>query len=242
MIKRFKIFSNSDLIHGYSTRVGGVSPVPFESLNLGKKTRDDSVNVEKNRDIFFGALGIDKTHCVFPGQVHSDTIQIVNKAGIVKNCDALITREKNLFLTIQTADCFPVFLYDPRNKIAAIVHSGWRGTARNIVGKTIMKMDGNPSVMLAGIGPGVQQSCYQVDDKTAAHFDRKYLQPDGESHFKLDILAAIIDQITAAGVPAGNIEADRDCTHCRSDLYYSYRRDGENSGRMMGVIGIRENE
>ena len=239
MIKKFKIFSGYDLIHGYSTRLGGVSAAPFDSLNLGKNTADNPHSVEKNRAIFFNALGIDKKRCVFPAQVHSAAIQTVNRPGIVKECDALITAEKNLFLTIQTADCFPVFLYDFQNKIAAIVHSGWRGTAQNIVGKTIEKMSGNPAKMVAAVGPGVQQACYQVDEKTAAHFAEKYLLPDGAAHFKLDILAAIIDQITESGVARENIEADRDCTHCRADLYYSYRRDGENSGRMMGVIGIR---
>ncbi len=240
MRKKFNIFSSSRLIHGYSTRIGGVSLTPFNSLNLGINTKDDPQNVKKNRTIFFKSLNIDQSRCVFPGQVHSDNIQIVSKAGIVNNCDALITYEKNLFLTIQTADCFPVFLFDPINEIIALVHSGWRGTAQNIVGKTIDKMKCNTNNLLAAIGPGIQQSCYQVNKKTADNFASKYLITDGKDHYKLNILAAIYDQIREKDVHAENIEADSDCTHCRSDLYYSYRRDGEDSGRMMGIIGMTD--
>ncbi len=239
MYKTFSIFPDNSLVHAYSTRKGGVSPAPFDSLNLGKNTKDDPLNVDRNRGIFFDALNIDKQRCVFPSQVHSANIEIVDKPGIVSNCDALITREKNLYLTIQTADCFPVFIYDPVNETAALAHSGWRGTAQNIAGKTIMKMNGNPADMLAAIAPGIRQSCYQVDDKTAAYFDQKYLQPDGDGHFKLDVLSAIRDQLIEAGLAPQNIETDIDCTHCRSDLYYSYRRDGDNSGRMMSVIGMK---
>ena len=238
MIKKFNIFSSSRLIHGYSTRTGGVSLTPFASLNLGINTKDDLQNVKKNRTIFFKSLNISQNRCVFPGQVHSDNIQIVSEAGIVNNCDALITDKKNFFLTIQTADCFPVFLFDPINEIIAIVHSGWRGTVQNIVGKTIDKMECNTDNLLAAIGPGIQQSCYQVDEKTASNFSSKYLRMDGSNHYKLNILSAICDQIREKGVPAENIEADSDCTHCRNDLYYSYRRDGEDSGRMMGIIGM----
>jgi len=111
MYKTFKIFPKSALLHAYSTRKGGISPSPFDSLNLGKNTADDPANVDENRRLFFTALNVDIRRCVFPQQVHSANVKIVNEAGLVKNCDALITREKNLFLTIQTADCFPVFLY-----------------------------------------------------------------------------------------------------------------------------------
>ncbi len=238
LIKKFRLFSPNGLIHGYSTRLGGVSSTPYDSLNLGKNTNDNPADVDKNRSIFFNALNIDISRCVFPQQVHSDVVVTVDRPGIVEKCDALITREKNLFLTIQTADCFPIFLYDNLNEIVAIVHSGWRGTAKNIVKKTIKQMAANPLHIRAAIGPGVQQSCYQVDEKTAAHFNRKYLIPDGNTHFKLDIQDAIYDQIIAAGVIRENIATDTSCTHCRSDLYYSYRRDGENSGRMMSVIGM----
>lgn len=246
VIKTFQIFNGfRELLHGFSTRRGGFSKPPFHALNLGLSTPDDPETVKKNRDLFFNALKLPKKNLVFPQQTHSANVQIVNQPGIVLDCDALITNQTNLFLTVQTADCFPVFIFDPIKKVVALVHSGWRGTAQNIVGRTIQKMEETfgckTEHLLVAIGPGVQQSCYQVDDKTARHFEQRFLQPDGPGHFKLDVQGKIIAQLKECKVPENQIEWDKQCTHCAVDDYYSYRRDGLNSGRMMGIIGIIEN-
>ncbi len=243
-IKHYSIFSSfPKLVHGFSTRIGGISLPPFDSLNLGLSTKDDREAVLENRRRFFKALRIASERVVYPQQVHDDTIQTVTQPGIVAECDALITNRTNLFLSIQTADCFPIFLYDSHEQAVAIVHSGWRGTARNIAGKTIRKLkqtfNVRPQNLLVAIGPGVQKSCYQVDDSVIPYFDPDFYEEDGPGHYLLDLQGAIRQQILSEGVPGGQIEVDPDCTHCRSDLYYSYRRDGEHSGRMMGIIGIR---
>ncbi len=240
----FRIFEGfPELVHGFSTRKGGVSKPPFDALNLGLSTGDNPRVVEQNRERYFNALGIVRERVVFPQQVHSADVQIVTAPGIVEQCDALITQKTNLFLSIQTADCFPVFLFHPQTRTVAIVHSGWRGTAQNIVGKAVRLMReklGVPSAeLLVAIGPGVQQSCYQVDQKTAEHFLPQYLLPDGPGHFKLDVQGAIVYQLKEVGIPEGNIEMDQRCTHCEATLFYSYRRDGQKSGRMMGIIGLK---
>ncbi len=242
----FSLFQNQPrLVQAFSTRKGGVSFPPYGALNLGLHTGDKRENVYKNRALYFEALHIPQDKLVFPEQVHSDCVKVVDKPGKVSRCDALIARNSNLFLTIQTADCFPVFLYDPQARVVGIIHSGWRGTARNIVGKTIALMESecnvNPERIIAAIGPGVQQSCYQVDDQTASHFNERDLVPDGIGHFKLDVQGAIVRQLQNAGVADERMERDTTCTHCETDLYYSYRRDGHQSGRMMGVIGMVEN-
>ncbi len=238
---RFKTHSN--LLQINSTRVGGSSTEPYHFLNLGMHSGDDRQTVHKNRTHFFNILAIPENRLVFPEQVHSDNVIWVQDPGIVRDCDALVTNVPNLFLTIQTADCFPVFLFDPMRQVIAIIHSGWRGTAKNIVQKAIRLMSENgnslPEDILAGIGPGIQQSCYQVDEKTSSHFDTTYLIPDGPGHFKLDVQGAILDQLLDAEIKWDNIEVDSTCTHCAKGLYYSYRRDGQRSGRMMGVIGFR---
>ncbi len=237
--------NNSGLIQAFSTRKGGFSQVPFDTLNLGLHTKDDRENVLKNRALYFDVLGIPSNRLVYPEQIHSDHVAAVDREGIVPGCDALITQTGNLFLTIQTADCFPVFLFDPEVRAVGIVHSGWRGTAKNIVGKTIAMMakeyKAKPGRIWAAIGPGVQQACYQVDEKTASHFSHSVLMPDGAGHFKLDVQGAIVRQLEDAGLSEKQIERDKTCTHCATDLYYSYRRDGLHSGRMMGVIGIADN-
>ena len=237
----FKPFDN--LIHAFSTRMGGVSAPPFDALNLGLHTPDEQQNVQRNRQLFFRELGISRKRIVFPQQVHSANVKIVTKPGIANNCDGLITAQKNLFLSVQTADCFPVFIFDPRKEVVALVHSGWRGTAADICGKTIEAMndrfDCKVEDLFAAVGPGVQQSCYQVDDKTATFFKADFLQPDGKGHYKLDVQGAIVDQLKKRGIPETRIEVDYTCTHCAAQLYYSYRRDGIQSGRMMGIIGIK---
>jgi len=240
----FDIFKPFDeLIHAFSTRIGGVSAPPFDTLNLGLHTPDNRENVQQNRQLFFDQLGISQTRIVFPQQIHSAKVEIITTPGIVKNRDGLITAQKNLFLSVQTADCFPVFIYDPRKEVVALVHSGWRGTAADICGRTIEAMNERfgckAADLIVAVGAGVQQSCYQVDDKTAAFFKPAFLQPEGKGHYKLDVQGAIIDQLRNKGVPETQIEVDSTCTHCAAKLYYSYRRDGVQSGRMMGIIGIK---
>lgn len=240
----FSLFSKyPHLLQAFSTRRGGISKTPYDSLNLGLHSGDDREAVSQNRRLFFERLALPRNRLVFPEQVHSGNVRLVKSPAIVPACDALITSEKNLFLTIQTADCFPVFLFEPTAQAVGIVHSGWRGTAENIGGKTIALMENKLNCrveqMLAAIGPGVQQSCYQVDLVTASHFSEKYLAPDGQGHFKLDVQSAVLDQLLDAGLRREKIAMDTTCTHCAADRYYSYRRDGKRSGRMMGVIGLR---
>ncbi|HGY54867.1 MAG TPA: peptidoglycan editing factor PgeF [Caldithrix abyssi] len=244
-IKQFDIFGPfSSLLHAFSTRIGGVSRPPFHELNLGLHTADNRKNVEQNRRLFFDRLKISEQQVVFPEQVHSDHIEVVSCGGVIPRCDGLITVQKNVFLSVQTADCFPVFIFDPKQEVVALVHSGWRGTARNICGKAVGMMKdqfgSRAEDLLAAIGPGVQQTCYQVDEETAACFQDKYLIPDGIGHYKLDVQGCIVGQLKEAGIPIAQMEIDRACTHCADHKYYSYRRDGQNSGRMMGIIGISE--
>jgi len=232
-----------NLVQAFSTRKGGFSEGPFRGLNLGLHSGDDKACVQKNRSLFFKSLNISESRAVFPQQVHSCSVQAVSEPGTAAECDALITNTKNLFLTIQTADCFPVFLFDPVKQAAGIVHSGWRGTAQNITGRTVKLMSEifacSPDSIFAGIGPGVQQDCYQVDQTAADFFGDEFLSADGLGHFKLDVQGAIKKQLLDAGIPLKNLEIENTCTHCAEDLYYSYRRDGDKCGRMMGVIGIR---
>lgn len=242
-IKKFRILEFfPELLHGFSTRRGGFSKAPFKGLNLGMHTGDGQSTVTKNRNLFYETLGVEPNQLVFPEQVHSDNIYVARRSGIVPKCDALITNHKRLFLTVQTADCFPVFIFDPDEGVVGLVHSGWRGTKMNICGKTIDKMVADfgckAENLFVAIGPGVRQDCYQVDEKTAESFDKQYLIADGPGHYKLDLQGVLRAQILERGVLDENLEYDETCTHCAEDMYYSYRRDKEASGRMMGIIGI----
>jgi YfiH family protein len=243
-LKTFKILgADAGLVHGFSTRIGGISLPPFDSLNTGLHTTDDPKAVRHNRNLIWEKLGIPPDRLVFPEQTHSDTVQAVTEPGRIAACDALVTNTPQLFLTVQTADCFPVFLYDPEKRAVALAHSGWRGTAKNITAKTIAIMQerfgSRAGDLRAAIGAGVQQTCYQVDEPTAQYFDPKYLTPDGPGHYKLNLQSAITDQLIQQGVTPQFIEADKTCTHCAAALYFSHRRDRQRSGRMLALIGIR---
>ncbi|MBN2425535.1 MAG: peptidoglycan editing factor PgeF [Calditrichaceae bacterium] len=230
-------------MHAFSTRKGGLSKGIFAGLNLGLNTNDDKESIAENRKLFFDVLDISEKNLAIPGQIHSDRVSIVEEPGFAGESDALITNKRGIFLTIQTADCFPVFLFDSKQNAVGLVHSGWRGAAQNIVGKTIQSMrdyyNCKPENISTAIGPGIQQNCYQVDRKTAAYFTNAVLKPDGENHYLLDLQLTIINQLINYGIPADQIETDGRCTHCEKELFYSYRRDGNQSGRMMSLIGLK---
>lgn len=240
---RYKIFDGYPLIQANSTRPGGVSPEPFASLNLGLNTGDDRENVQQNRAILQKTFNLNPQKIVYPSQIHSDVVKHAQNGGLIPACDAIITQTKNLVLTIQTADCFPLFIYDPKTHSCGIVHSGWRGTQAGIALKTVEKMmdcfECKPENLRVAIGAGIQQKNYQVDSKTASFFADKHLAEDGPGHFKLAVQNVIIDQLLEMGVLEANIEVDTTCTFERDDLYYSYRRDNNKSGRMMGFIVLK---
>lgn len=241
---QFDIFKNySDLIQAFSTREGGFSKGLYATLNMGMSVGDDPLTVKKNRKVFFDHIAVPENRLVFPQQVHSKRVIQVYEPGTISTCDALITAEKNLFLTVQTADCFPVFMFNPRKMCVGLVHSGWRGCAGNIVGRTIRylyeQLESDPQHTLIGIGPGIQQPNYQVDQEVARYFNSAYLKKDGSERFRLNLQKVIFDQIIAEGVPRENIQCLNLCTFDRDDLFYSYRRDGQKSGRMIGVIGMK---
>lgn len=243
MIRTYSILDQPSLVHGFSTRVGGFSRDPYDSQNMGLNSGDDKLTVKKNRTQFFAALEVDPSLVAYPSQVHATRVALVDSSGIYNATDALICNTTGLFVTIQTADCFPVFLFDPIHAGVGIVHSGWHGTAGNITQRTIEAMGnyfGSKSAdILAVIGPGVQPAQYQVGLSTASYFSSDYLKADGPDHFFLDLMACIVDQLISAGLANKHIETDNTCTYLAADTFYSYRRDGKKSGRMMGLIGIR---
>jgi YfiH family protein len=168
------------LIHSFSTAQGGVSTLNGRKvLNLGFTEWDTRENVQKNRKLFQFALGADELELVSLKQFHSDVVCVFSSAPN-ETCsgDASISNSPNLLLSIQTADCVPILLLDPKKRAIAAVHAGWRGTLQRIVEKTIgrMKMEfkTNPSDLLAAIGPAIGGCCYEVGTEVAAAFHSQF--------------------------------------------------------------------
>src|SRR6266481_2723344 len=207
-------------------------------------------------------------------QFHSDGILHFETAPTEPaRADASVTKRAGLLLAVQTADCVPILLVDPKNRAVAAVHAGWRGTLARIVEKAIGRMQmefGSQSAdLLAAIGPAIGGCCYEVGTEVAAAFSGQFvdaaeffdelrtgdepnplqwlnMMPPGHQpppkKVLLDLRKANRSQLEAAGVPVANIFVSDLCTGCRRDLLFSYRKEGPQSGRMMAVVGIREEE
>jgi len=231
------LYNNPHLIHGFSTRKGGVSKPPFHSLNMGLNTSDQPDNIRQNHLRFFRTLHIPEDRLNIPVQVHGDHIVHVESAGPVPDTDGLISNTPGLFLVIQLADCVPVYLYDQENRAVGLIHAGWRGSSRHIAKKAVHMMQqvfsSRPENMLALIGPSIGPCCYQVGSETAGQFDPAFIRKD-----HLDLWAVNYHQLTDAGIPAGQIEVSRLCTSCHENWFFSHRRDKGKTGRMMAVLGI----
>ena len=229
------------LVCAMSTRHGGVSPEPL-GMNLSFRVGDEQSRVEENRKRFFGRLGIDPERIATARQCHSASVAYAKDPGVYEAVDGLITDQPNVWLAISIADCVPVLVVDQRRRVIGAFHAGWRGTAAGMVAHGIEAMkkefDARPEDMYGFIGPSARSCCYEVGAEVAEVFQNGVIERrDGKTW--LDLKKANLRQLIDQGIPEHQIEASPSCTICTGDLYHSYRRERERSGRMMAVIGIR---
>ena len=194
--------------------------------------------------------GIDIPQVFWRKQVHgADILEahkfsvIPAKAGIHTYCsdaDAFITHEKNLPIAIRTADCVPVFIFDPRHHVIGLAHAGWKGTHKSIAASTVQRMQekytSHPSDLKIVLGPSIRECCYQVGEEFRNYFPLHVKEQGG--HLYLDVIAANRDQLLQAGVPKENIIDCGVCTCCDKN-YFSFRRDGAKAGRMISVMMLK---
>lgn len=272
------------LVHGFSTRPGGASELASERdgkkvreevLNLGFAEWDSRENVLENRNRFFASHGAERMRIITLRQVHSDIVHRVDThvTGEPLQGDAHFTRERGVVLVVQTADCVPILLADPKRRAVAAIHAGWRGTLRRIAAKTLgrmqMEFGTQPEDVIAALGPGIGRCCYEVGPEVAREYQSQFpearewfeapanffsaaedpnwlpwltMRPPGhpapEPRARLDLLAANRAILVAAGVQTDNIVSSDFCTSCRTDLFFSYRRERP-TGRLMAAIAIR---
>lgn len=251
-------FEDTGLVnHGFTTRIGGVSKQPYKSLNLGVNTKDHHEDILKNYRIVCGCLNIDAENVVLSDQVHKDRMLVADEShrgnGLLhKNkfpeIDALITNRKNVALVTHYADCVPIFILDTRQSVIALAHGGWKGTALKIGAKVIRKMmddfDTNSKDCLIGIGPSIGRCCYEVDDYVINQFKKSYgdvtsfVKEKGDGKYDLDLWKANEISLLEVGVPAENITISNMCTKCNNDLFYSYRAENGNTGRMAAILQL----
>jgi len=262
------------LIHGFSTRMGGVTPeYGGGALNLGLTREDTHENFERNLHLWKAAVGASQLPLKSMRQIHSAIIHRITTVDDHPTAgDGLITNVPGVLLAVKTADCLPVILVDRVRKAIGVFHAGWRGTVQRIVEKGVGEMRRNfgsaPADLLAAIGPGIGKCCYAVGDDVMDRFDSQFAysrelfedvfdshalhlkypllflnqrapghgEPAARPH--LDLVKANRNQLLDAKVPDTNISALEYCTSCRTDLFFSHRKE-QVTGRMMGTVGIR---
>jgi len=245
--------------NGFSTRGGGISPMPEHALNLAGFNEDSAENILENRHRFLK---------LFPGewslagcwQVHGTNIRMVREAaqaqvrpyatGDDDRCDALVTNRSHTLLGVKTADCVPILIGDPPTGACAAVHAGWRGTVASIVTHALERMIQEYGTKAAevrvAIGPAAGACCYEVGGEVIDAFKERFPGSDDlftatrAGHARIDLYKANRDQLTKLGVADERIHISPLCTMCRTDVFFSYRREKSvhgKVGRLMAVVG-----
>jgi YfiH family protein len=245
--------------NGFSSRGGGVSPMPQGSLNLAGFNEDTAENILENRRRFLK---------LFPGnwnlagcwQMHGIDVRVVDSAAEAKPaedshgdsiyCDAIVSNASQVLAGVKTADCVPLLLGDPQTRSFAAVHAGWRGTFAGIalyaIERLMKEYGAKPEDLQVAIGPAAAVCCYEVGAEVIDGFRERFAYSDKlfvatrDGHARIDLLKANQTQLTAAGVPAEQIHTAPLCTMNRTDLFFSYRREKQSQGkvgRLMSVIG-----
>jgi YfiH family protein len=242
--------------NAFSTRGGGVSPFPEGALNLAGFDQDAAENIHENRRRFASTLG-GRWRLAACWQVHGSDVLVVREAQDPRSeserCDALATNTKGLLLGVKTADCVPVILGDARSGACAAVHAGWRGTLAGIVGRALAALreefGTEASDVRAAVGPAALGCCYEVGSEVVEAFREKFddadslFTPTREGHALVDLHEANRRQLVGSGVAPERVHLLPLCTMCRTDLFFSYRKDRElygRTGRLLSVIGMRE--
>lgn len=237
-----ELFSGEEVICGFTTRAGGVSSTPFNSLNLGTGTSDEINDVLDNYRIFYNYIGIGEESAAYMKQVHGDNVAVAEHGGVYPSTDGLVTDCKGLLLGVKTADCLPLLLFDPVSRSIGAVHCGWRSLLSGIAEKTVRIMAGNfgavPQNIKAAGGQHARSCCYEIGEDVKGQFNSKSIENRSGRLFA-DLECELRLRLKSEGIENDNISFYGGCTVCNSDLFFSHRRDGLNSGRMLGYIMIK---
>jgi YfiH family protein len=244
--------------NGFSTRLGGVSPMPQAALNLAGFNEDSAENILENRRRFL-KLFDGEWNLGGCWQMHGTDLRVIRNAAEAKpaedahgdtiHCDAIISDQEQVLAGVKTADCVPILIGNPQTGSFAAVHSGWRGTYAGIVLYALERLskeyNAQPSDCRVAIGPAAAACCYEVGAEVIDGFKERFPDADlftltREGHAHIDLLKANRDQLLAAGVSPERIHTAPFCTMMRTDLFFSYRREKQlhgKVGRLMSVIG-----
>ena len=240
------------IVHGFSTRLGGVSQGIYESMNLSFTRGDNEDAVRENYRRLSDAMGFSMGDIVTSDQTHTTNVHVVTETdrgnGITKprpytDVDGMITNVPGLVLATFYADCVPLFFVDPVHKAVGLSHSGWRGTVGKIGKATVEKMaeefQTDPSELYAAIGPSICQDCYEISEDVAVQFMQAFpghtseiLIDKGNGKYQLDLWKANEIVLLDAGVKKDHLEVTDVCTCCNPELLFSHRASHGKRGNL----------
>ena len=243
--------------HGFSTRLGGVSAPPFDRMNLSFTRGDDPQAVTENFRRFCAAVEVEADGLVIPYQAHTTNLRYVGAADrgdgfsrpkSLADTDGLFTDQPGVVLCTQYADCVPLLFLDPHKRIIALSHSGWRGTAADMAGETVRRLEKDcgcdPRHLLAGIGPSIGPCCFEVDEPVYRAFAGQgrwsgaCFRKDGGGKYHLDLWRINYELLLQAGVTPEHIEVSGLCTRCRPEIFWSHRFTGPTRGSLATVLSL----
>ena len=243
--------------HTFSTRNGGVSTGDCASMNLSFNRNDARENVERNYEILCSAVGIEVSHLVLSQQTHTNNVISVTEehrgTGFDKapfcDVDGLITNRAGVALVTQYADCTPLLFCDPKKRVVATSHAGWRGTVKLIGKVTVDKMvtdyGCNPNDIIVGIGPCIGQCCYEVDDPVFNEFKKldfleldKIIISKPNGRYMLNLVEANRQILIHSGINPVNIDSSDICTCCNAADLHSHRATAGKRGNLAAIIEL----
>lgn len=231
--------------HAFLTRRGGVSLPPYDSLNLSDKNGDQEEFVSQNKNLIAKTFDFETKRLTLLDQMQQDQILLIKDPVITLpfplEYDAMITNSPNTYLGILTADCLPIFVVDQKKKGIATVHAGRQGTALDITTKVLKKMmeefGCSSKDLLIALGPSIGSFCYEIDERVFRSEWETFSTLRGVGKWVVDLAQINIAQMKREGIKEEQISWINLCTHCHSDLFFSYRKEGQ-TGRQLSFIGM----
>ncbi|MGD8190043.1 peptidoglycan editing factor PgeF [Brevibacillus ginsengisoli] len=249
-----------DLVVGFSLRTSGFSEAPYASCNLGLHVGDDPAKVIENRRSLANRLGFEFDAWSCADQVHGNQISQITKElrgrgrenhlEAIEGTDGIFTNETDILLTSFYADCVPLLFLDPDKRVIGLAHAGWKGTVGLIAEEMIKafqhQFQTKPEHIRVAIGPSIGGCCYEVDENVMQHV--RQMIPNWQScvtaskgdRFMLDLRACNTRVLERLGVLTEHITRTSWCTNCRTDLFFSHRKEAGKTGRMASFIGWRK--
>ena len=236
---------NNGIVESYFTLKNNVlENGVVKGLNLGFNTIDEEAIVSANRSLLLRTLNLDIEQFATAQQIHSNEVIYVEKGGMYENVDGLVTNKDNIALAIQVADCGAVLIADTTNKVIGAAHAGWRGARSGVIENTIelmKKYGGEPDNMNVFISPCISLRNFEVGKEVATQFPDEVVDYEHFTKPHIDLVQYIRTKVEELGVSSERIEVNGRCTVEESNSFYSYRREKEKSGRMMGIIKLTPN-